>query len=331
MKQLIRWVMFLFVGLPFQGVVYILYPLIYLYWRLRIYKPLGDKLVAYHENVPDSVGTARRIHGLLDHSDNHGALCMYGALGSNALVNLLDKDGNPVRRVNDDGSFDQDESSGDVVVSWAFAYTAPSIKDKPVDALMKMARNYLLNLGIQSYDKKNNGTVSSRCNNFGINYCPDSDVLKLGQPAAGPQFYTSSCVFALASQHSFFFKIVFWVHWLLMGGWYWAFAPMIYPDMQSWWYIRDITMKALYVHKLVFGDRWWIRTPMQFIAYEITPYRNDLFYAMFGQNPLYKLPRSMDGFFSQRDDATSNLSDRMNGYFGQAIEDLAKQARELKK
>lgn len=331
MKSLVRWLIFLLVGLPFQGLVYVLYPFIWLYWRLVIYKEPGDKIVAYHEHVPSNLGTYFTSYDVLFNDDNHGALSMYGALGKSGMENLIDPKGNPTRRINMDGSLDMDEVSGDVVISWAFAYTAPNMENKPDDALMSLAWAYLKNLGTLSYDAKNNGDVSNRCNNFGINYCPDSDTLRLGQPAAGPQFYTSSAVFALASQKSLFFKVVFWTHWLLMGGWYWAFAPMVYPDMESWWYVRDMSMKALYVHKYVFGNRWWIKKPMEFITYETCTHRNDLFYAMLGFDPLIPLPLSMNCFFSQEADATSRLGSRMNGYLGGAIMNLAKQARELNK
>lgn len=330
MKQLVRWLLFLFVGLPIQGVVYVLYPLIWLYWRLVIFKEPGDKLIAYHEMVDPSIGRSRRMDGLLDNVDDHGAFSMYGALDKLAMETIVDATGNPVRRVEDDWSLNQRQVSGDVVIAWCFAYTAPSLTNKPIETLLDIAKTYLKNLGVQSFDEINNGDVSNRCNNFGVNYCPDSETLKLGQPAAGPQFYTNSALFALASQHSFLFKIVFWVHWIVMGGWYWAFAPMVYPDQKTWWYVRDMSMKALYVHKYVFGNRWWIKKPMETITYEMSTYRNDMWYAMLGFDPIYTLPGSMDSFFSQKEDATSRLSDRMNGYLGEAIVELAKQARTLK-
>jgi hypothetical protein len=217
--------------------------------------------------------------------------------------------------------------SGDVVISWAFANLF-IIETKENNALIrKVAMNYLKNLGTRSYDEINQGDVSNRCNNFGVNYCPDSDTLKLGQPAAGPQFYTNSALFALASKESSFFKAVFWVHWIVMGGWYWAFSPLLYTKNKPLNYVKDMTMKALFVHQQVFGDRWWIKKPMETIAYELSTHRNDLFYAMRGKDP-GPMPEVMDSFFSQMGDATSRRSDRMSAYIPGAIlevRDMAKQ------
>lgn len=329
MKALIRWLLFLLVGLPVQALMYVLYPFAVLYWRLFVYQEPKDKKVASHEWF---VGFKERREpdGLyLDTVDDHGSFCMYGALTRNALENLLDHKFNVVRRVNQDHTLNQWAVSGDVVISWCLSFTDPNLKDPPITYLLKFANNYLKHLGNRSYDEINNGDVSNRCNNFGVNYCPDSEAKGIGQPAAGPQFYTSSALFALASRYSFKFKVVFWVHWLVMGGWYWWFAPTLWTKSNGLYYVRDMTMRALYIHKYVFGNRWWIRKPMEFITYETTENRNDLWYAMMGMDPVNPIPPAMNGFFSQDEQATSKLSDRMNGFYGAAIMDLAKQARAL--
>jgi len=324
---LIRWLIFILIGLPFQLVMLALYPLVYLYWQIAIYKtPTGDKILAQHEqNLPDP---GYRANGLLNNPDDHGAFSMFGALSKSAMELLMDSEGNFLRRYEDDGNHNRQWVSGDVVASWCFAFT--TMTDKPVDALMKAAKNYLKYLGTRSYDEYGQGHVSARCNNFGLNYCPDSDSLKIGQPAAGPQFWTSSSLFALASQHSFLFKIVFWAHWLLMGGWYWCWMPMVYTNETQLFYVRDISMKALYVHKTVFGNRWWIRMPMETITYELSNIRNDLWYAMMGLKPVSPVPEVMDSFFSQKEDCTSRMNDRLNPKLGSAINNLADQAKNIK-
>lgn len=337
MKALIRWLFFVFIGLPTQMGMYVLYPIVWAYWRLFIYKELtGDFQVASHESVNPEIGKDSDSNGLLINPDDHGALSMYGALDclDGSFEALTDGRGNLVRKRTIDPRFvndvlNQNNVSGDVVISWMFAYTAPNVTVKPKFTLLEVAKSYLKNLGILSFDEINKGDVSNRCNNFGINYCPDSEVIKLGQPAAGPQFYTSSAVFALASQHSVLFKIVFWAHWILMGGWFWCWMPIVFSKTNRLWYVQDMSMKALYVHKTVFGDRWWIRKPMETIAFDFSRTRNDLWFAMHGIKPVYTLPESMDSFFSQREDCTSRLTDRMNGYLGRSIDALAEQARIL--
>jgi hypothetical protein len=103
-----------------------------------------------------------------------------------------------------------------------------------------------------------------------------------------------------------------------MGGWYWAWAPVIYPNIDTWAYTRDITMKALYVQLQVFGPRWWITKPMRFINDKITTHQNDLFNAMMDRE-VGPLPPSMNSFFSQYVDASSYENDRMSAYIPAAI------------
>lgn len=331
---IIRWILFLLVGLPIQAVVYVVYPLLWAYWRLAIYKePQGDKIIAQHEQIPQTFpGYPVRVAGqLLDNVDDHGAFSMYGFIKSGGLMLLLDGEGNFLRRYEDDGKHNLRFVSGDVVTAWSFAYTAPNVYNKPVSDLLDAAWNYLKYLGTRTWDENGQGYVSNRCNNFGVNYCPDSDAKGIGQPMAGPQFYTNSALFALASQHSKFFKFVFWAHWLIMGGWYWAFAPVIYSKETPLYYVRDMTMKALYVHKTVFGNRWWIKKPMEYITYELSNVRNDLWYAMLGQPPVNPTPSAMDSFFSQKEDCTSRPSDRINPLLGSAMIQLAQQASEINK
>lgn len=326
---LIRWLLFLLVGMPLQIVVYMVYPIVYLYWRIFIFKsPTGDKTLAQHDQLGDNWPT--RAQGeLLDNPDDHGAFSMYGFIKAPGLAKLVDQEGNFIRRWQEDGKHNQWAVSGDVVISWLFAYTHSKVYQKPTGTLLKAAKNYLKYLGTRSYDENGQGHVSNRCNNFGVNYCPDSDTIKLGQPMAAPQFYTNSAIFALASQQSFFFKIVFWVHWLLLGGWYWAWMPVVYSKDKPLYYVRDMTMKALYVHKYVFGNRWWIRKPMEHIAYELSNVRNDLWYAMLGQPPVNPAPAAMDSFFSQKEDCASRMSDRVNPVLGLAMIDLADQSKTI--
>jgi len=63
-------------------------------------------------------------------------------------------------------------------------------------------------------------------------------------------------------------------------------------------------MKALFVHREIFGNRWWIRMPMEKIN-ETVPVRNGLFEAMLGNGPS-TMPDVMHAFFSQEKDASSS-------------------------
>jgi hypothetical protein len=302
-KILIRWLAFLAVGLPFQLVVYILYPILWLFWRLFIFKKV-EKTKPNHWEPDFEVGRATKLGGLLlDNDDDHGAFTQYGFVGPEGLKLLLDGEGNFARAVSEDLKLNMRMVSGDCVVAWCFAYSLVPAEQRDQKIIEKAAWNYLKYLGSRSWDEINQGDVSNCCSNFGINYCPDGQILRLAQPAAGPQFYTSSSLFALASRNSSFFKFVFWFHWLLMGGWYWAWWPAIYPK-DGLWYTRDITMKALWVHREIFGDRWWIRIPMKKIN-ESVPVRNDLFEAMLGNEP-DKMHDVMHAFFSQEKTAESS-------------------------
>lgn len=324
--ELLPWLMFLFIGLPIQGMVYLLYPIIYLVWAAAIYRPIHSKQEPTHQyNLPPNVGTSTIYGGaLLDNADNHGALSMYGFIQKEGLE-LLQVDGSLIRKRNADGSMDRSAVSGDVVVSWFFANELATRKASD-DVIKSVADTYIKNLGTLSYDEVAQGYVSARCSNFGVNIAIDSDFLKLSQPAAGPQFYTTSAVLAGSYHLGFKYKAIFWAHWFLMGGWYWAWAPMIYPDQESWWYVRDITMKALYVQLQVFGPRWWITKPMKFINDKITTHNNDLFNAMMDRE-IGPLPEAMDSFFSQKDDASSVESDRMSAYIPDAIRKIKSETK----
>lgn len=323
----LRWTIFLLIGLPFQFVVMAIYPLLHLYWKLTVYKKQTQTLPIHDFTIPVSEGNKTRAGGtLLDNVDDHGAFSMYGFINNLGLGKLVDDKFSLVRRYEENGNHNQNWVSGDVVIAFAFASILLDRQNQPPVLIERVADSYLKYLGVRSHDKFNMGGVSNRCNNFGLNYCPDSDTWKIGQPMAGPQFYTNAAIFALASQYSNFYKVVFWIHWLVLGGWYWAFSPVIFTKDRRLAYVRDMTMKALYVQLQVFGPRWWIIKPMKKIAYEINTCRNDLHYAMLGQEP-GPLPQCMDSFFSQMEDGGSHWSDRMSAYIPDAVRKIAQTSR----
>lgn len=325
---IIRWLMFLLIGLPIQGVLYIAYPLLYAIWRIAVFEKTDVKLKPTH-NFNITGGDKTILNGaLLLNADDHGAFTMYGFVQKEGLE-LLQEEGSLIRRRRDDLSMNRENVSGDVVVAWMFANM---LAERPAsdEVLKKVVDTYVKNLGTLSYDSYGQGYVSARCANFGVNIANDSDFLHLTQPAAGPQFYTTSAVLASAYNKGLKYKLIFWAHWLLMGGWYWAFAPVLYTKGHQFWYVRDITMKSLYIHLEVFGPKWWITKPMLFITDEISTHENDLFYAMLGRE-IGPLPDVMNGFFSQTESGSSLLnepmSDRMSAYVANAILKIKRNTR----
>jgi hypothetical protein len=85
-------------------------------------------------------------------------------------------------------------------------------------------------------------------------------------------------------------------------------------------------MKSLYVQLQVFGPRWWIKRPMEFINDGLTTHENDLFNAMMGRD-IGQLPTSMNSFFSQYSDASSYLNDRMSAYIPDAIRKIKRETK----
>lgn len=337
---IVRWIFFILIGIPFQFLIYIIYPVFHLFWRVFIYKdsPIKDPK---HEYVPDNE-TFGQIRDSYFHNndDDHNALTHWGLfwtlpnLGLHGLRKLITSDGAFLRRwvtnTPHDGDSRPDQGfhvSGDCVVSWCFAAAGinlgqnPQLFDLLVSDVERAANHYLKNLGTVSNMPDAKNWVSARCNNFGINFCPDG-TLGLGQPMTGPQFYTNSCLFALAYAWTQKpkWKFIFWTHWFLFGGWFWAFSPVLYTKNWKGGYVRDITMKALWVHLHILGPRWWILHPMEFITFKIAEYRNDLFFAMWGMKISGDLPHNLNPFFSQNFEANNEASPRINQWVRPGVE-----------
>lgn len=323
---MLQWLMFFLIGLPVQIAVYILYPLVYVLWLVFVSTPVSQKQQPSHEFISDTnVGKATIHNGaLLDNSDDHGAFSMYGFIQKEGLE-LLQTNGSLIRKLNADGTMNRWAVSGDVTVAWFFANELADRKASD-EVVKSVTDTYIKNLGTLSKDENGEEYVSARCANFGVNYAKDSDFLKLSQPATGPQYYTTAAVLAGSYHLGLKYKALFWAHWLVMGGWYWAWAPVISPNNQTWIYTRDITMKSLYVQLQVFGPRWWIKMPMKFINDGLSTHENDLFNAMMGREP-GPLPIAMNSFFSQYDDASSYLNDRMSAYIPDAIRKIKRETK----
>lgn len=325
----VRWLLFFITGLPFQILTYVLYPLVHLWWRVFVFKKVDPNWVPEPELTPEEFQNAPLVRDNAFHNnpDDHGALTHFGLYyihpnyALTGLKLLMSKQGNLYRNYTS-GQINARDVSGDCVVAWTFAYSLlPELQKKQLEPELKqLASHYLKNLGIVSLDGVSKNWVSARCNNFGVNYCPDAHK-GLGQPAAGPQFYTSSSVFALASKRfGGVWTLVFWMHWLIMGGWLWQFSPVLYSKSNKLGYVRDITIKALYVHKVCFGNKGWIRRPIDFIAYKIAEWENPLFNVLAGGRSHVKLPT--DAFLYQQTPWEPRTK-FANTYISQMINDLS--------
>lgn len=325
MVIMIRWFLFLLVGFPLQLLIYLIYPLLYftarIFWQ-KHYK-LEEKTVHQHASYvpPHRIAALHTGYDLFVNGDDHNLFTQYPVARKKESFQQFIKYDGPWMWLTRTPKFLQspqetNEVSGDCVISWCFAAAIDHKYKMLKDEILGLTRSYMAFLGNVSFDSKNFRTVSARCNNFGLNWCPDG-WLSLGQPMFGPNFYTNSALLALAATHSVWWRIVFWIHWWLLGGWFWAFMPAIYPPYNSangLWYVRDMIMKALWVHKVVFGPRWWIMIPMR-ITNATTPAYNVLFEVLLGRKSallheaLKHFPQAVQRFWSQTKNAASNPND----------------------
>ncbi len=332
----VRWMLFFIVGLPMQALTMLLYPFFYLYWAIKVLPEIKKYALKINEHTdyPDNPAYSR-IRDLYfhDNDDTHNALTQYPLfhmhpeLGQKGLELLVSPDGAFLRRYMA-GVSEGSKTSGDCVVAWCFAYSLLPPVFRPRKALRRAAWHYLRNLGTKSINGSVQGWVSARCNNLGVNYCPDG-WKGIGQPCTGPQFYTTSALLALAYRENIFWKAVFWLHWLVFGGWYWAISPMIFPKFNKLGYVRDITMRALWVHQTVFGPKWWVMNPIEKIAIDMAEYENALFFAQLGLSTRVPLPKYANSWFSQNISASSGGGAAINVWTAPTISYIRQEAQRL--
>lgn len=321
------------VALFIQVIFMFLYPALYSLWKSVVYRKKA-KTIPVHEDPKITAKHSTMRDGCFhNNEDDHGAFTHVGLfvarpdLGRKALELLVTPDGRFVRKY-EVGKVNTWCPSGDVVVFWCFAFALLPDEMKPIDALERAVKSYMKNLGAlgtitdnQAYD------VSKRSGNFGA--LPYGD--GWSGPAAGPQYYTTACLLALAAKHlGIFWRLVFWAHWAIYGGWYWAKWPVLYPgNLMNWlkWiytfgifkgekmpdatsgeklgYVRDVSMKALWIMKQCMGSRSWIEKPMRFINDTIGESESALFNYMMGREIEQHLPDVLDVGAWQRIDSVS--------------------------
>lgn len=275
MYYCLRWILFLVVGLPFQLLVYCIYPFVFLYFWLFVKSKVGEPilhLATPHRSIDEIINLGAkdsiRDSFFLNHPDTHNALCHIGLwsyrpeLASEGLKSLVRPNGSLMRRYPEEQFL---PVSGDCLSSWVQGFTMYG-GDK--QDLKRVATHYLLNcLGLQDY----NGKVSARSSNSGINYVFDG-WKGLNQPCFGPQYFTSAALFALAAKElGKQWELIYWIHWLFMGGWLWNLAPVIYFKNDLLYYTHHITTINLYSLAKLRGDFKW---PIRYVVKEIAPQGN---------------------------------------------------------
>jgi hypothetical protein len=323
-----------FIALPMQLLMYLVYPVLYAIWKAVVYKAVQPKTIPKHDDPQVGAKHTQLRDGTFHANiDNHGAYSHFGLfvarpeIGKLGLERLITTDGRFLRKW-ELGELDDWCPSGDVVSFWAFAFALLPDEMKPVEALERAVKSYIKHLGaLGSINKGEPFDCSKRSGSFGV--------LKYGDgwvgPASGLHYYTSVGILALAAKHlSWYWRPIFWLHWALYGGWYWAKWPIIYPgnlipfikwaftfrflkgepmpvlsEGDKLGYTRDVAMKNLFVARTVFGDKSWIVKPMLYITDTIGESESALFYSMLGRELKQSLPDVLTVSAWQRLDSKS--------------------------
>lgn len=254
---LIRWALFLLVGLPSQLLFYALYPIAIILFRLKVIKnplpgfmkldhrdfPIKHGSLMWLENRPKVVGINLKLGGLfVNNPDEHGALIHYGAFyyigkakAQEAIRDLVTEDGS-LKRINEGPWIDP--VSRDVLSAWTFSVRHFGTDD----ATLKKVINHFLFYCFGFFDK---GIISARNSCAGINYSPDGHS-GLSNPCFGPHFYAASSLLYLGhKQLGGLYTIAYALHWILMGGWLWWAEPIIYIKNNIIYYDHHVTALAL--------------------------------------------------------------------------------------
>jgi hypothetical protein len=156
--------------------------------------------------------------------------------------------------------------SGDGISSWVFAYNLWGAK-RP-DLVRKIAMHYLKNcFGL--WWNSGNG-VSARSSNGGVSAVVDGWPVgqkwwpfKWGimQPSTGPGYYTGAALFALAAKElGGLWHVVYAAHYMLLGGWFFEWVPILYTKTETWYYTHHITaLNAWSLHKTRGGYQWALK------------------------------------------------------------------------
>lgn len=281
------------VAIVFQLLTYVFYPIAILLWRIFVYEKqdLENPLIDEIEELPRHSET-RESYFLANIDDHASFTHVYLWLMRPELfaqgLHLLGYPGDLACRFLDE-TRNYHKVSGDCVIfyAWAFAlaHREKALLDSNYKTLKMLIDTYVKYLGFRTKFADGKFAVSARCANFGVNIVPDG-AYHLSQPCFGPQFYTTSALLALGARHlGGKYKVIYWVHYVLFGGWLWWLAPVLYTKKDKLGYVRDVTMKGLHVLRLSGYGNFMTRFAEKFIRETIAEKRNPLFFAISGKLP----------------------------------------------
>lgn len=278
-----RHLVLLIIGLPIQIIVYIFAIPVSIWFRSKTKKPQKYPWPE-HQLIPPKPQHKVIRDGLFTSSqDDHNAFMHIGfwarhpfhsALGLNALMS---KDGSLIRRRSTERGDSRTPLSGDCLIFWLHGWQLSD--EKPNKGLRDLIIHYLKNLGLKD---QNHGFVSARCSNFGVNIAKDG-AMNLSQPCLGPSFFQTSALLTMAATNvSRWYWIVYWLHWLLFGGWLWMWCPFVAFKPNQWGYVRDVTTRALWL-EWVNNPGWRTYLPLYFMCLRVNRVAHPHYGAMIGR------------------------------------------------
>lgn len=327
----LRWLVFLLLGYPLQLLVFIVYPFACLLFLLTQYKPKSLKWPKIPA-IPKADRHSQLRDGIfLANTDDHGAfthlfmwLSEKGRTRYSDGMHLLMGNGEMCCRFLN-STRDYHKVSGDVAVfnmhALAILHEYYGLNDNLKNQIIENAKTYLKYLGFRSNNTKYGLAVSARCNNFGLNICTDGWA-GLGQPAFGPQFYTSAAVLSMAAKFGGFkWKLIYCLHWWLMGGWLWWVFPVLYTKKDKLAYVRDVTIRAANTIKLSGMGTWCERWVHHYITDTVAETKNPMHWALRGELDLHErhLPEVINPWCFQTIDCANGDELSANTYTRDAL------------
>lgn len=288
--KLARWVIYLTVSriMDLLAIVLITIYMPYFWFKVRkkgawseVPSSYPDKVHDLDEIIAKAYKDPLRDTYFLDHNDAHTALIhsslwlLQPGLAEKGLELLLTPENSLYRRCpNDEAHL---SPSGDGLSSWVFAYLVADLK-RP-DLVERLVKHYMKNCFALSWY----GRIDARSSNAGFNVIdggwPTNKPkwpFKWGfsQPNAGPQYFTTAAILALAATEiEGYWPILYKMHYWLGFGWFWELFPIQYfgGNERQWYYSHHISQLNLWSLSVLRGGKKW---PLKYIAEWVTPTAN---------------------------------------------------------